>query len=94
MSILGPGTYPPGILGNGGGLLSLLQPPPQAPAYGSDAWAEQGGHGAMLWRQLAQAGAWNAMDPTKAGDVFSPEVLSLLAPRFQEGAAKKVGKGK
>jgi hypothetical protein len=90
MSILGPGTYPSGILGNGGGLLSLLQPP-QAPAYGSDAWAEQGGPGAIIFREMARAmaagGPLDFLD--RESEAFSPDVLSFLGPQFQKAAGRR-----
>lgn len=86
------GGYPPGILGNvspGAGLRALMPPETMQPT----GQPERSVPGGLFWQQLAQAGVYNAMDPTKAGDVFSPDVLALLAPRFQEGA-KKTGKGK
>lgn len=90
--ILGPGTSP-GILGGaapqamsggGMGLLSLLQQQQQpAPAYSP---------GATIWREIMQAMAGGGnplafMDPSKAGQFFSPTSQAYLPSQYQ--AAKK-----
>ena len=85
--MLGKGT-PPCILGNmstGGGLMSLMPTETQGPAApGSEAYAP----GVMLWRQIMQAmsqgGPAQVLDPANAQANFSPELLSFLAPQYQQ----------
>ena len=66
------------------------------PAYGSDAWALQGGGpSALFFRQIMRGmGGKNPLaflDPAKAGKFWSDETIGILRPEFQAGY-KKAGK--
>lgn len=63
--------------------------PAGPPGYGSDEWAMQGGPGAMIWRELAQAGVYNAIDPKNAGEVFSPASRAILGGDYAKKMKRK-----
>ena len=66
------------------------------PAYGSDAWALQGGGpGALFFRELMRGmsskNPMNVFDPAKASKFFTNDTIGILRPEFQAGY-KKAGK--
>lgn len=63
------------------------------PAYGSDAWALQGGGpSALFFRQIMRGmGGKNPLaflDPAKASKFFTNDTIGILRPEFQQGFKK------
>lgn len=76
----GSGPIGPGWLAAGAGGMAGGGPP----AYGSDEWALQtGGPGAMIFREMARGGVYQALDPQSK--TFSPWLRQYLGPQFQKG---------